>query len=492
LLSNLGSFAFTAGASAYTINFANNLYPAKIGDGVQNDSGVLQTFSIPPSGEFRDVNETNNQVWLINSATAGTLTQWTVKGSAYGAYRPGELMFDDTATAGSAIIIVNPGGSDIGGEDGDGFGGIVDFRNFSTADHATITVTGGAAGADYGSEPYLFFTNDATAADVTITLTGGTIPLGYGGVLDFFSNATAANAIITSEGGAVSGGRPGKTSFWDTTAAGDATLIANGGAVAGADGGVVTFYGSATGDAARCEIFGNGRLDISQRAAPGVTVGSIEGDGAILLGDRTLTVGSNNLSTSFSGSIQNGGGLVKIGSGTLTLSGANTYAGLTQVERGKLSIEDRTRGRRVIRGDVSVNGGIFGGSGLVGGTVVVGKGATLEANILHGGNFIIQQSLTFRSGATCRIDLNSNRERYSDVSAAGVRISAGAVFTMKDIGNSSFGPVNLPIINNTTSEPIIGTFANLPEGGSIVVGQNTFYATYHGGDGNDLYLTTVP
>ena len=63
---------------------------------------------------------------------------------------------------------------------------------------------------------------------------------------------------------------------------------------------------------------------------------------------------------------------------------------------------------------------------------------------------------------------------------------------MKDFGNSSFGPVTLPIILNTGSNLIVGTFANLPEGGSIVVEQNTFYATYHGGDGNDLYLTNVP
>ncbi len=53
-------------------------------------------------------------------------------------------------------------------------------------------------------------------------------------------------------------------------------------------------------------------------------------------------------------------------------------------------------------------------------------------------------------------------------------------------------PVNFPIINHTGAARIAGTFANLPEGGSIVIGQNTFYPTYHGGDGDDFYLTNVP
>ena len=359
LLSNLGTFAFNQGASAYTIYFATNLYPARIGAGVVNDSGILQTFSIPPSGEFRDQDETNNMVSFINSATAGTLTQWTVRGSNTGAYRPAELFFNDTATAASATIIVNPGGSDIGGEDGDGFGGILDFRGSSTADHATITVTGGAAGADYGSPPDAYFTDNATAANATITTTGGTIPLGHGGVLEFFSNSTAASATITNQPGAVAGGRPGQTFFWDTATAGNATIITNAG-TNGASGGLVLFYGQADGGTARFELFGNGTLDIRFSLAPGVTVGSVEGDGLVVLGAHALTVGSNNLSTTFSGVIQDsdsesGGALVKIGSGTLSLIGANTYTGGTTVTSGTLIVGNES-GSATGTGAVQVNG----------------------------------------------------------------------------------------------------------------------------------------
>ena len=36
-----------------------------------------------------------------------------------------------------------------------------------------------------------------------------------------------------------------------------------------------------------------------------------------------------------------------------------------------------------------------------------------------------------------------------------------------------------------------GTFTNLPDGGSIIIGNNAYQANYQGGDGNDLTLTVV-
>jgi hypothetical protein len=45
------------------------------------------------------------------------------------------------------------------------------------------------------------------------------------------------------------------------------------------------------------------------------------------------------------------------------------------------------------------------------------------------------------------------------------------------------------VINNTAATQINGTFSNIPDGGTITVGSNTFQANYEGGDGNDLTLT---
>ena len=67
-------------------------------------------------------------------------------------------------------------------------------------------------------------------------------------------------------------------------------------------------------------------------------VGSIAGAGQIQLGAQTLTAG-NTSNTEFSGVISGQtGGLTKVGSGELVLSGDNTYGGTTLVQDGTLTV----------------------------------------------------------------------------------------------------------------------------------------------------------
>jgi autotransporter-associated beta strand protein len=136
---------------------------------------------------------------------------------------------------------------------------------------------------------------------------------------------------------------------------------------------MILFEGQTTGSGgdSRIELFGNGSLDISAHQLPGVTIGSIEGDGNAFLGANNLTIGSNNLSTTFSGVIQDGGenggtggSLTKIGPGTLVLSGVNTYTGNTNVTGGVLQVDGS------INSNTSVHGrGTLAGTGMINGNV---------------------------------------------------------------------------------------------------------------------------
>src|SRR5262249_4829508 len=65
-------------------------------------------------------------------------------------------------------------------------------------------------------------------------------------------------------------------------------------------------------------------------------------DSRVLLGARTLTVGSDNTNTTFSGSLQGTGGLTKTGSGRLTLDGPGSYTGTTTITSGTLTARPRS------------------------------------------------------------------------------------------------------------------------------------------------------
>jgi autotransporter-associated beta strand protein len=59
-------------------------------------------------------------------------------------------------------------------------------------------------------------------------------------------------------------------------------------------------------------------------------------------GPFALTVGNNNQNTTYSGVLSGSGSLLKVGAGTLTLNGGNTYTGNTTVKAGTLKFAQAT------------------------------------------------------------------------------------------------------------------------------------------------------
>ncbi len=79
-------------------------------------------------------------------------------------------------------------------------------------------------------------------------------------------------------------------------------------------------------------------LDLNGVSQP---VGELNGGGRVVNTTPTnavFTVGGNNTSTNFSGQIEGAVRLVKVGTGTLTFSGANTYTNGTQISGGTLQL----------------------------------------------------------------------------------------------------------------------------------------------------------
>ena len=102
-----------------------------------------------------------------------------------------------------------------------------------------------------------------------------------------------------------------------------------------------------------------GKLDLGGFNA---TINGLWGDGAAAVVDNTvggastLTVGNNDVSSMFAGTIQNTAGTVainKMGAGTLTLSGVNTYTGGTTISAGTLHVSGS------LAGNVTNNAGVL-------------------------------------------------------------------------------------------------------------------------------------
>ena len=230
---------------------------------------------------------------------------------------------------------------------------------------AAVSDALGTGPVSVGTGAVLIFSGNAQAGAQTITAAERTSPTVNAGQVLFRDNASAGNArfvlntdSVAEFGGASSAGngvfenRGGRTDFVANATAGKATItnFANGqinlrdDASAGQatfinkSGGLIDVFENATADQATVVNEAGARLRI-RSAATGFGIGALSGAGDVILGAKALTTGALNADTLVSGVISGAGGsLVKVGTGALTLSGANTYTGGTALRQGRLNV----------------------------------------------------------------------------------------------------------------------------------------------------------
>ncbi|HEX7817042.1 MAG TPA: autotransporter-associated beta strand repeat-containing protein, partial [Dyella sp.] len=192
-------------------------------------------------------------------------------------------------------------------------GGLVNFNNGGVFGAGAVSANGGAIGASTGG----------------VTL-GNNFTLGAGGVTAAGANNFTLSGVLSGTGGLTQNGS-GITTLSGANTYTGATTIAAGTLALGSTGsllstGAVNLSGA------------TGTFDISGTSA-GSTIGTLTGvaGSQVALGARSLTLG-NAANTSYAGSINGTGGLVKQGTGTFSLSGANTYTGGTTVNAGTLAV----------------------------------------------------------------------------------------------------------------------------------------------------------
>jgi autotransporter-associated beta strand protein len=178
----------------------------------------------------------------------------------------------------------------------------------------------------------------------------------------------------------------------------------------------------------------------------------------------TLTVGSDNSDTLFKGVIQDGTSataLTKTGTGTLTLTGANTYSGTTYVNAGTLNVEGSIAASSLTT--VNANAALTG-TGTVGNTTISSGGVFMPGNGTAGSAMTVGGNLAFQSGALYLVQINPTTASFADVigTAALGGATVNAVYA-----NGSYVSKQYTIL--TAGGGVSGTFnslvnTNLPSG----------------------------
>ncbi len=311
---------------------------------------------IPPSYTSL-ANETFNTV--THSAGAGNDTldgSFNLTATGLYTWSGGTMQGTGTTLAQGGLLMTGPGSPTLSRtlQLGDG----------ATAGASAFGLTGGGA---------LLFNNGSLVVLNAHTLN---LTTGMG-----FTAVGGANAVTINSGGGLVV-NSGATNTIQPPLINDGTVLITSGTLQLAGGG----SGSGT------VILANAAATALDLSNNNITTGSLSGGGAlggnVILGSGTLTTGDAT-NTTFGGMISGTGGLTKQGAGTFTLSGANTYTGLTTVNAGTLSVSGGNALLDTGAVNVTAAGATFNlaSSEMIGSlTGVAGSAVTLNANTLTTGD----------------------------------------------------------------------------------------------------------
>jgi autotransporter-associated beta strand protein len=231
------------------------------------------------------------------------------------------------------------------------------------------------------------------------------------------------------------------------------------------------------------------------------------GGATLALGEQNILTVNGSGNTLISAAINDGGlgsGIVKDGSGTLTITASNTYSGGTTVNSGTLLVNGR--------GDLGTGNVTVNNSGTIGGdstSALISRGSFDDARdrltVSAGGNLapgnggnntavITLHALTLEPASNFRIDINGTSpgtgyDRLVLTGAGNNRYVITNSNLLVSVGTTLSVGQTFLIGLRTAGGSIRGEFA---QGNSVVGSDGTVFSiSYIGGDGNDIVLTVA-
>ncbi|AUW57676.1 hypothetical protein C1T17_05715 [Sphingobium sp. SCG-1] len=221
--------------------------------------------------------------------------------------------------------------------------------------------------------------------------------------------------------------------------------------------GVLRVSGDANlGDATGGLTFNGGTLQ---------TTASFDSGRAVALASNGTLLTDAGTTFGLTSGINGAGNLVKTGAGTLTLSGANSYSGDTQVNAGALFVNGN---QTAATGLTSVaSGAVLGGTGVIGGNVSIADGGTLDPGGLDGlpGLLAINGNLALAANATLSMQFGE------------ANIAGGALNDLIDVGGNLVldGTLNVSVPTGGSFGP--GIYRIFNYGGALTDNGLTLGAT---------------
>ena len=266
----------------------------------------------------------------------------------------------------------------------------------------------------------------------------------------YFINPNQANTILlantnTATPNNYTGNTLVQNNYYNGSSAGNTTILKLGASEQIPNGlakGILQFTGSSANRLTTLELNG---FNETVNGINNTTAGPYSIIQNTTAGVSALTIGDGNTNSSFSGNITDGGitkalAINKIGTGTLTLSGIDTYNGGTAINGGTLLINNAAGSSGTGTNAVNINnGGTLGGTGFISSLVTNKAGGTLYPGVAGIGKLTLSGSVTLLAGSTNIFLVNGSTAFASNSVAVGAAITYGGVLNILTNGTFTVG-----------------------------------------------------
>ena len=179
--------------------------------------------------------------------------------------------------------------------------------------------------------------------------------------------------------------------------------------------------------------------------------------------------------------------LTKTGTGVLTLSKTDTYAGLTTVSGGTLDVTGT-----LSASSVTVNsGGTLGGTGTVGAITAI-TGGIVEPGVAGATGILNSATATLSSGSTFAVLLDGTTAGtgYDELNITGTASLGNSTLDLSLGSNfAASATIGASYVIVSTTQGVSGMFSGLASGDTFSAGGDEFTISYTDGDNKNVVLT---